>query len=76
MQEDNPSGVILSTDDYFYINGQYQFDVKYLGEAHEWNQNRGKIRHQNPENIKSRKNSLCILRDIQLLKSCLTLIYN
>lgn len=42
LQEDNPSGVILSTDDYFYINGQYQFDVKYLGEAHEWNQNRGK----------------------------------
>lgn len=45
LQEDNPSGVILSTDDYFYINGQYQFDVKYLGEAHEWNQNRGKNRH-------------------------------
>ncbi|EDL37755.1 Bcl3 binding protein [Mus musculus] len=41
LQEDNPGGVILSTDDYFYINGQYQFDVKYLGEAHEWNQNRG-----------------------------------
>ncbi|KAF4019858.1 hypothetical protein G4228_011498 [Cervus hanglu yarkandensis] len=42
LQEDNPSGVILSTDDYFYINGQYQFDVRYLGEAHEWNQNRAK----------------------------------
>uniref|UniRef100_A0A8C6R8Y5 NEDD4-binding protein 2-like 2 n=1 Tax=Nannospalax galili TaxID=1026970 RepID=A0A8C6R8Y5_NANGA len=42
LQEDNPSGVILSTDDYFYINGQYQFDIKYLGEAHEWNQNRAK----------------------------------
>uniref|UniRef100_A0A2K5CA32 Smr domain-containing protein n=1 Tax=Aotus nancymaae TaxID=37293 RepID=A0A2K5CA32_AOTNA len=28
LQEDNPSG--------------YQFDVKYLGEAHEWNQNRAK----------------------------------
>ncbi|XP_047711270.1 NEDD4-binding protein 2 isoform X2 [Prionailurus viverrinus] len=42
LQEDNPSGIILSTDDYFYINGQYQFDVKYLGEAHEWNQNRAK----------------------------------
>ncbi|KAM6150123.1 NEDD4-binding protein 2 [Erethizon dorsatum] len=42
LQEDNPSGVILSTDDYFYINGQYQFDVKYLGEAHEWNHNRAK----------------------------------
>ncbi|XP_053528329.1 NEDD4-binding protein 2 isoform X2 [Artibeus jamaicensis] len=42
LQEDNPSGIILSTDDYFYINGQYQFDAKYLGEAHEWNQNRAK----------------------------------
>ncbi|XP_019496375.1 PREDICTED: NEDD4-binding protein 2 isoform X3 [Hipposideros armiger] len=42
LQEDNPNGVVLSTDDYFYINGQYQFDVKYLGEAHEWNQNRAK----------------------------------
>lgn len=53
MQEDNPSGIILSTDDYFYINGQYQFDVQYLGEAHEWNQNRGKNRYQNLDNIKS-----------------------
>ncbi|XP_008053779.1 NEDD4-binding protein 2 [Carlito syrichta] len=42
LQEDNPSGVILSTDDYFCVNGQYQFDVKHLGEAHEWNQNRAK----------------------------------
>ncbi|XP_021118089.1 NEDD4-binding protein 2 isoform X2 [Heterocephalus glaber] len=42
LQEDNPSGVVLSTDDYFYINGQYQFDIKYLGEAHEWNHNRAK----------------------------------
>ncbi|KAM5272197.1 NEDD4-binding protein 2 [Ctenodactylus gundi] len=42
LQEDNPSGVILSTDDYFYINGQYQFDLRYLGEAHEWNHNRAK----------------------------------
>ncbi|XP_007945335.1 NEDD4-binding protein 2 [Orycteropus afer afer] len=42
LREDNPSGVILSTDDYFYINGQYQFDVKYLREAHEWNQHRAK----------------------------------
>nr|XP_045017088.1 NEDD4-binding protein 2 isoform X2 [Jaculus jaculus]XP_045017089.1 NEDD4-binding protein 2 isoform X2 [Jaculus jaculus] len=42
LQEDNPSGIILCTDDYFYINGQYQFDTKYLGEAHEWNQNRAK----------------------------------
>lgn len=53
LQEDNPSGVILSTDDCFYINGQYQFDVRYLGEAHEWNQNRGKDRRQVMGNIKS-----------------------
>ncbi|XP_063096716.1 NEDD4-binding protein 2 isoform X2 [Cavia porcellus] len=42
LQQDNPTGIILSTDDYFYINGQYQFDVKYLEEAHEWNHNRAK----------------------------------
>ncbi|XP_006873286.1 PREDICTED: NEDD4-binding protein 2 [Chrysochloris asiatica] len=42
LQEDNRGGIILSTDDYFYINGQYRFDVKYLREAHEWNQNRAK----------------------------------
>lgn len=53
LQEDNPSGVILSTDDYFYINGQYQFDVKYLGEAHEWNQNRGKSRCEGLHDVKS-----------------------
>ncbi|KAM6220876.1 NEDD4-binding protein 2 [Rhynchocyon petersi] len=42
LRDDNPSGVIFSTDDYFYINGQYQFDVKYLKEAHEWNEQRAK----------------------------------
>lgn len=52
LQEDNPGGVILSTDDYFYINGQYQFDVKYLGEAHEWNQNRGKNRCEGLHTVK------------------------
>ncbi|XP_066487945.1 NEDD4-binding protein 2 isoform X2 [Tiliqua scincoides] len=43
LLEDNPSGIILSTDDYFYQkNGQYQFDADCLGEAHEWNWKRAK----------------------------------
>lgn len=35
-----PTGVILSTDDYFCQNGGYCFDPSFLGTAHEWNQNR------------------------------------
>ncbi|XP_041055556.1 NEDD4-binding protein 2-like 2 isoform X2 [Carcharodon carcharias] len=38
----NPNGVVLSTDDYFCQNGVYWFDPNFLGEAHEWNQNRAK----------------------------------
>ncbi|XP_048449881.1 NEDD4-binding protein 2-like 2, partial [Rhincodon typus] len=38
----SPNGVVLSTDDYFCQNGVYCFDPNYLGEAHEWNQNRAK----------------------------------
>ncbi|XP_072433336.1 uncharacterized protein [Chiloscyllium punctatum] len=38
----SPNGVALSTDDYFCQNGVYCFDPNYLGEAHEWNQNRAK----------------------------------
>lgn len=38
----NPGGVILSTDDYFIVNGRYQFDLAVLGEAHSWNHNRGR----------------------------------
>ncbi|XP_051881461.1 NEDD4-binding protein 2-like 2 isoform X2 [Pristis pectinata] len=37
-----PNGVVLSTDDYFCQNGGYCFDPNFLGEAHEWNQNRAK----------------------------------
>jgi len=33
-------GVILSTDDFFMINGEYQFDRDFVSEAHFWNQNR------------------------------------
>ncbi|XP_044537679.1 NEDD4-binding protein 2 [Gracilinanus agilis] len=42
LLEENPNGVILSSDDFFYKNGQYQFDGNLLGEAHEWNQKRAK----------------------------------
>ncbi|XP_044273894.1 NEDD4-binding protein 2 isoform X2 [Varanus komodoensis] len=43
LLEDNPGGIILSTDDYFYQkNGQYQFDADLLTEAHEWNWKRAK----------------------------------
>ncbi|XP_069600672.1 NEDD4-binding protein 2 [Ranitomeya imitator] len=38
----NPTGVILSTDDYFSQNGDYQYDISCLGEAHEWNHKRAK----------------------------------
>ncbi|XP_078258482.1 NEDD4-binding protein 2-like 2 [Rhinoraja longicauda] len=37
-----PTGVILSTDDYFCQNGGYCFDPSFLVAAHEWNQNRAK----------------------------------
>ncbi|XP_061439089.1 NEDD4-binding protein 2 isoform X2 [Rhineura floridana] len=43
LLEDNPGGIILSTDDYFYQkNGQYQFNADCLAQAHEWNQKRAK----------------------------------
>lgn len=41
LLEDNPGGIILSTDDYFYKHGQYHYDPDCLGEAHEWNRKRG-----------------------------------
>ncbi|XP_073417209.1 rho-related GTP-binding protein RhoH isoform X2 [Dendrobates tinctorius] len=40
--EQNPTGVILSTDDYFSQNGDYHYDISCLGEAHEWNHKRAK----------------------------------
>ncbi|XP_075715467.1 NEDD4-binding protein 2 [Rhinoderma darwinii] len=42
LLEYNPTAVLLSTDDYFSHNGQYQFDISCLGEAHEWNHKRAK----------------------------------
>ncbi|XP_009488912.1 NEDD4-binding protein 2 [Pelecanus crispus] len=42
LLEDNPGGIILSTDDYFYKHGQYHYDPNCLGEAHDWNRKRAK----------------------------------
>ncbi|KAM9792955.1 LOW QUALITY PROTEIN: NEDD4-binding protein 2 [Neosynchiropus ocellatus] len=42
LKEHNPGAVILSTDDFFLHNGQYQFNPNVLGEAHEWNHGRAK----------------------------------
>ncbi|XP_070613172.1 NEDD4-binding protein 2 isoform X2 [Erythrolamprus reginae] len=43
LLEDNPCGIILSTDDYFcQKNGQYQFDADCLADAHDWNWKRAK----------------------------------
>ncbi|KAJ8000458.1 hypothetical protein DPEC_G00180330 [Dallia pectoralis] len=41
--EQNPQGVVLSTDDYFCRHGEYFYDPSVLGEAHEWNHNRAKV---------------------------------
>ncbi|XP_059390172.1 NEDD4-binding protein 2-like 2 [Carassius carassius] len=35
-----PSGVILSTDDYFFQDNRYVYDSALLGDAHDWNQKR------------------------------------
>ncbi|NWH61116.1 N4BP2 protein, partial [Geococcyx californianus] len=42
LLEDNPGGIILSTDDYFYKHGEYHYDPDCLGEAHDWNRKRAK----------------------------------
>ncbi|NXW93009.1 N4BP2 protein, partial [Alopecoenas beccarii] len=42
LLEDNPGGIILSTDDYFSKHGQYHYDTDCLGEAHDWNRKRAK----------------------------------
>ncbi|NXX39483.1 N4BP2 protein, partial [Tricholaema leucomelas] len=42
LLEDNPDGIILSTDDYFCKNGQYHYNPDCLGEAHDWNRKRAK----------------------------------
>ncbi|XP_053197360.1 NEDD4-binding protein 2 isoform X1 [Scomber japonicus] len=50
LQDHNPGGVVLSTDDYFTHHGQYQFDPTALGEAHEWNHKRAKEAFQRGAN--------------------------
>jgi len=35
-------GIVLSTDDYFMIDDEYQFNPKKLGAAHKWNQERAR----------------------------------
>ncbi|KAE8629428.1 hypothetical protein XENTR_v10000484 [Xenopus tropicalis] len=42
LLQQNPLGINLSTDEYFYKKGQYRYDVNLLGEAHEWNHKRAK----------------------------------
>lgn len=41
MLEQNPGGIILSTDEYFNRNGVYHYEPDLLGEAHSWNHQRG-----------------------------------
>uniref|UniRef100_A0A1A7XDY5 NEDD4 binding protein 2 n=1 Tax=Iconisemion striatum TaxID=60296 RepID=A0A1A7XDY5_9TELE len=50
MLEQNPGGVVLSTDDYFTCDGRYRFDPMVLGEAHEWNHKRAKEAFQRGTN--------------------------
>jgi NEDD4-binding protein 2 len=33
----NNDGFIFSTDNFFMVNGKYEFDGKYIGDAHTWN---------------------------------------
>nr|XP_006001549.1 PREDICTED: NEDD4-binding protein 2 isoform X2 [Latimeria chalumnae] len=40
--QQNPDGIICSTDDYFCQGGKYKYNPDLLGEAHEWNRKRAK----------------------------------
>ncbi|KAM9248025.1 NEDD4-binding protein 2-like 1 isoform 2-T2 [Leptosomus discolor] len=42
LKRDNPSAVVLSTDDFFIENGVYIFDPDFLEDAHKWNQKRAR----------------------------------
>ncbi|KAI5099205.1 NEDD4-binding protein 2-like 2 [Silurus meridionalis] len=42
ISSSGPSGLILSTDDYFYQKDSYHFEPALLSTAHTWNQNRAK----------------------------------
>ncbi|XP_077830323.1 NEDD4-binding protein 2-like 2 isoform X11 [Macaca mulatta] len=39
----NRDGIVFSTDDYFHHQDGYRYNVNQLGDAHDWNQNRGGI---------------------------------
>ncbi|PIN99388.1 hypothetical protein AB205_0187870, partial [Aquarana catesbeiana] len=40
LLDQSPNGIVFSTDDYFCQEKGYTYDVKLLGDAHNWNQNR------------------------------------
>ncbi|XP_078072540.1 NEDD4-binding protein 2 [Mustelus asterias] len=42
LVQQEPNGMIFSTDEYFCRSGHYQFDPSLIGEAHQWNQKRAK----------------------------------
>jgi len=42
-------GKVFSSDDFFMVNGRYQFDVAFQGEAHLWNQ--GRVRRAMREGV-------------------------
>ncbi|XP_063006397.1 NEDD4-binding protein 2-like 1, partial [Melospiza melodia melodia] len=42
LKRDNPTAVVLSTDDFFIENGVYVFEPDFLEDAHKWNQKRAR----------------------------------
>ncbi|KAM9449648.1 NEDD4-binding protein 2 isoform 2-T2 [Clarias gariepinus] len=42
LLQQNPGGVVLSTDEYFTHDGVYRYEPTVLGEAHAWNHQRAK----------------------------------
>nr|DBA32607.1 TPA: hypothetical protein GDO54_000385 [Pyxicephalus adspersus] len=42
LLDQSPNGIVFSTDDYFCQENGYAYDVKLLGDAHCWNQNRAR----------------------------------
>ncbi|KAG9491936.1 hypothetical protein GDO78_000438 [Eleutherodactylus coqui] len=42
LLRESPDGVVLSTDDYFWQENVYAYDVTLLGDAHNWNQDRAR----------------------------------
>ncbi|KAI5607322.1 NEDD4-binding protein 2 isoform X1 [Silurus asotus] len=47
MLEQNPGGIVLSTDEYFTQSGSYHYEPHLLGEAHAWNHRRAKEAFEN-----------------------------